>query len=464
MVVTQTRPELDIRPQAGPQEQFLATPADIAIYGGAAGGGKTYGLLLESLRHVGNAQFGAVIFRRTSPQVRNEGGLWDESAKLYPQLGATPRETTLEWAFPSGASVKFAHMQYESDRFDWQGAQIPLIGWDELTHFSAAQFWYMLSRNRSSCGVRPYVRATCNPDADSWVAALIAWWIDQDTGLPIPERAGRLRWFVRVNDELVWADFRGELIERYPELPPKSLTFIPAKLTDNPALMASNPEYMANLLALPYVEREQLLGGNWKVRPAAGKVFNRGWFEVVQAAPSGGEECRFWDFAATQREVGGPDPDYTAGVKVRLVNGVYYVLDCLAVQAGPAEVDRLFLNTTKQDALTALRAGARYRVGWEIEPGSAGIRESRRLVQMVDGITARGVRATGDKLTRARPLASQAEAGNVKLLAGAWNDAWLAHMHGQPDLPHDDIMDASAGAYSELASGTTRQTIRSYQG
>jgi len=191
-----------IKPQPGPQTAFLSSPADIAIYGGGAGGGKTWGLLMEPLRHVSNPGFGAVFFRRSTVQIRNEGGLWDESAVLYPQIGGDPKEHTLSWAFPTGASVSFAHLEHDKTRFNWQGSQIPLICFDELTHFSAVQFWYMVSRNRSMCGVRPYIRATCNPDADSWVADLIAWWIDQDTGLPIAERAGKLRWFVRVGEDL----------------------------------------------------------------------------------------------------------------------------------------------------------------------------------------------------------------------------------------------------------------------
>src|SRR5436305_14925946 len=72
------------------------------------------------------------------------------------------------------------------------------VCFDELTHFTAHQFFYMVSRNRSTCGVRPYIRATCNPDADSWVADFLAWWIDPQTGLPIPERAGVLRYYIRV--------------------------------------------------------------------------------------------------------------------------------------------------------------------------------------------------------------------------------------------------------------------------
>jgi phage terminase large subunit-like protein len=268
-----------IKPQKGPQETFLSSPADIAIYGGAAGGGKTWALLLEPLRHVHNGEFGAVFFRRTTVQVRNEGGLWDESMKLYPLLGASPKEHVLSWDFPSGATISFAHLEHDKTVLNWQGAQIALICFDELTHFSESQFWYMVSRNRSMSGVRPYIRATCNPDVDSWVAGFVSWWIDQETGLAIPERAGVLRWFVRVNNTLFWADTADELRERFPETSPKSATFIPARLSDNAALMAADPGYLANLMALPQVERERLLGGNWKVRAIAGLFFKREWFK-----------------------------------------------------------------------------------------------------------------------------------------------------------------------------------------
>jgi len=169
---------LDLKPLPGPQKDFFETTADIAIYGGAAGGGKTWALEVEPLRHVQLVQgFGGVIFRRTSNQIRNEGGMWDESFSIYPSCGATPFETTLEWIFPPFENrIRFAHMEHEKNRFDWQGAQIPYIGWDELTHFTEEMFFYMLSRNRSTCGVKPYIRATTNPDADSWVAEFIEWW------------------------------------------------------------------------------------------------------------------------------------------------------------------------------------------------------------------------------------------------------------------------------------------------
>lgn len=95
-----------------------------------------------------------------------------------------------------------------ADEGQWQGTQAAMFGFDELTHFSKSQFFYMLSRNRSDSGVKGYIRATCNPDADSWVADFISWWIDHETGYPIPERSGQIRWMYRNNDEIYWADTR----------------------------------------------------------------------------------------------------------------------------------------------------------------------------------------------------------------------------------------------------------------
>lgn len=444
---------IEIRPQPGPQETFLSSPADIAIYGGSAGGGKTFGLLMEPLRHVDNPDFGAVLFRRTYPQITAEGGMWDESRKIYPLLGAVANESDLLWRFASGARVKFAHLQHEKSVYDLQGSQIPLIGFDQLEHFSEFVFFYMLSRNRSTCGVRPYVRATVNPDADSWVAKLIEWWINQETGLPIQERAGVLRWFVRYNEKIIWADAKAGLEAEYPSVAPKSVTFIPASVYDNKILLNMDPGYLANLMALPLVERERLLGGNWKIRPTAGKVFNRAWFEIVDAVPAGGEWCRFWDFAATEKEIGKNDPDFTAGVLMAKVKGVYYVLDCYAAQVGPAHLDDLVSNIAQQDRDWAHANGATYRVRWEIEPAAAGKRENQRQVQRLDGFDARGVKPLGDKLVRAKPLSAQALVGNVKLLRAAWNEDWLVHMHNQPDIAHDDIMDGSTGSHNDLSGG-----------
>lgn len=273
-----------IRPQEGYQMNALASSADIVIGGGAAGAGKTFCLLLESVRHTDNPDFGTVIFRRTYKQIHAQGGLWDASMRLFSMFkGARSRESESLWIFPSGAKLKFNHLEYEKNVYDWQGAEIPLIGFDELTHFSKSMFFYMLSRNRSTCGVKPYVRATCNPDPDSWVADFIAWWIDQDTGYPIPERDGVIRYFIRDNDEYIWGDTAEECAEKAGYLfsdkldkmsgsgvsildMVKSVTFISGDIYNNKELLKVNPQYLGNLMSQDADTRRSLLEGNWKTR------------------------------------------------------------------------------------------------------------------------------------------------------------------------------------------------------
>lgn len=446
-------------PQTGPQTEFLASPADIVIYGGAAGGGKSFGLLLEPLRHVtGNADFSAVIFRRTTPQIRNPGALWDESSRVYGLIpDATPRQQELDWEFARGGRVKFSHLEHEHSVLDWQGAQIPLIGFDELTHFTRYQFWYMLSRNRSMCGVRPYVRATCNPDADSWVAELIAWWIDQETGLPIPARAGVLRWFCRISDAIIWADTPDELTARYPEAEPKSLTFIPARLDDNQALVMADPGYRANLMALPLVERERLLGGNWKIRPAAGLYFQKSWCQVVDAVPAGLTLCRGWDLAATP-DTGSNDPDWTAGVLIgKTPDKRYYVMDATWLRGTPHEVLYLVLNTASQD-------GRSVEISIPQDPGQAGKSQAEDYIRRLSGYK---VSATPEarnpggldnltpskvsaKVTRFSPFSAQAQARNVNVLRGAWNERWFSELEAFPGAAHDDGVDGTSRAFNTL--------------
>lgn len=447
-------PTNDVRAQPGPQEAFLASAADLVIYGGAAGGGKTWALLLEPLRHIRKSDFAAVIFRRTYPQVTNPGGLWDESLKLYALVGAIPRQSDLLWRFPTGAVVRFAHLQHETSRLDWQGSQVPLLCFDELTHFTRDQFFYMLSRNRSTSGVRPYVRATCNPVPDDdetggWIHEFVGWYIGED-GYAIPERSGVVRWFVNVNDMLHWADDAAALTAQFPDVTPKSFTFIRSSLYDNQILMRQDPGYLANLQALPLVDRERLLGGNWKIKPSAGKVFDRAWFEVVDAAPADGRTVRFWDLAATEKSMAKPDPDFTAGVLMRRVGDVYYVLDAIAEQASPGRTDTLMRNTASQDGQAVV-------VRFEREGGASGVRDARTTTAMLAGYDVRAVPPQGDKVMRAKGLAAQAEAGNVKVVRGAWNDRFLRTLHQFPDGAHDDAVDAASGAFNELARGPVRQ-------
>ena len=431
-----------LRPQEGPQTQFLECDADICFYGGAAGSGKTFAVLMEPIFHLHVPHFGAVIFRRNSTMVRNQGGLWDTSMEIYanPRLGGFPKETPLEWDFPAKTSVKFAHLQYDSDVLSWQGSQIPLIIFDELTHFSRAQFFYMLSRNRSTCGVKPYVRATTNPDADSWVREFIDWYIDKETGYAIPERSGQIRWFIMLNDTLIWADTKKELIEKYPASLPKSFTFISASIYDNKKLLEADPGYLANLHALPRVERERLLNGNWNIKPSAGLYFQTGYFELVDAVPANRNAVRYWDRAATKKTETN-DPDFTVGIKIEKDNNnIIYVTDMIRIRESPLGVQTIIKNT-------AVRDGLHVRIGVEEDPGQAGVADAEHITRLLQGFIVKRNKVMKDKVTRALPVSAQAEAGNIKVKRAKWNDDFFKELENFPEGTHDDIVDALSGAF-----------------
>lgn len=326
-----TEPIKALRPQPGPQEVFLSCPADVALYGGAAGGGKSFALLLDPVRYLSNPQFGAIIFRRTTPQITNKGALWDQSWKIYNLSSLGGRAVTSprhKWVFPSKATIEFSHMEHEKNKEDHQGAEYPIIYFDELTHFTRGQFVYMLSRNRSTCGIRPYIRSTCNPDSESWVADFIAWWIDQDTGYAIPERSGVIRYFVTYNDEFYWGDTKKELKDRFAtlfggrdEVQPLSFTFISANLSDNKILEGLDPGYRAKLMAMPEVERERLLRGNWKISAGDG-IIKSDWIRYYKELPPVNYYVWSWDTAIKE----GQENDFSAGQLWACCDSGYYLV------------------------------------------------------------------------------------------------------------------------------------------
>lgn len=268
----------EIRPQEGFQEKFLSSPADIIIGGGSAGAGKSFALLLDPTRYLNVPGFGATIFRRTTKQIKIKGGLWDASEKLYYHLKGHPVETRREWNFQHKNRITFEHLEHEKDIYNYQGSEIPYIGFDELTHFTQKQFTYMLSRNRSTCGIRPVIRATTNPDADSWVRTMIDWWIDEN-GFIIKERDGVLRYFTVDGDHFVFGSSKQEVIDKCPHIFGsiadkvdnvedliKSMTFIEGDIYHNKELLSADPGYLANLLSQPEEEKMRLLEKNWNIK------------------------------------------------------------------------------------------------------------------------------------------------------------------------------------------------------
>jgi predicted phage terminase large subunit-like protein len=446
-----------IMPQPGPQEVFLSSPADIAIFGGSAGSGKSWALLLEAMRYPSQISgFDSVMFRRNTTDIRKPGGLWSESMKLFPHAHAVPINHLLSWRWAGRGTIKLSHLEHENTVLDWHGAQVPCICFDELTTFTRYQFFYLLSRNRGITGIRPYIRASCNADAGSWVADLIEWWIDQRTGYPIPERSGVIRYFVRgADDALLWFDTKRAAMAAtgYTRETVKSLTFIAAKLADNPALMRNDPQYLGNLMMLPAVERERLLNGNWKIRPAAGLYFNRAWCQVVDIAPAHLALGRGWDLAATP-ETTETDPDWTTSTKIgRMTDGRYIVLDHTYFRGTPAEVERRVFNTATQDGLGCT-------IGLPQDPGQAGKSQIASFARMLAGFPLESSPETGDKITRFSPFSAQAEVGNVLVLRGPWNERWFQILEGFPMLPHDDDVDSTSRGFQLVAQGSLGLWLR----
>lgn len=457
---------MELRAQPGKQTDFLNSLADIVIYGGAAGGGKSYGLLLEMLRHYRNPNFVATIFRRTSAQFTRAGGLWDESEKMYAQIpGAVPKVSDHTWSFPhptdpkrTGAVIQFAHLEHEKDKLNYAGAQIPLIAFDEVTHFSESQFIFLMSRNRSAdCGFRPYIRATTNPERDSWVRRWIDWWIG-DNGLPIPERSGVLRYFIRIEGEMYWEDSNGvsspeALLAEYGAAAGitmieqiKSFTFIPSKLTDNKVLMDNDPAYLGNLAAMDRMSKQMLLDGNWDVKPESGMFFRREWVTEMEYPPARLTSVRYWDTAASEPTQEYPDPDWTVGLLMgRCQEGLYWILAMKRFRKKSAGVQKEIFDTATND-------GTGIRVCVEEDPGGAGKSVGDTYMRMLSSFDSRRRKVTKDKLTRFLPFSAACENGQVRIIKGIWNEDLYRELENfvGDDTGHDDIVDTCSGAYNEL--------------
>ncbi len=453
-----------IRPQPGPQEQALASPADILIYGGAAGSGKSWALLLEAMRHKNVKGYNATIFRTQFTDLTRAGGLWEESSKLYSEIkGAQQKLGDKKWVFTDKngtpvSSVMFAYLN-DINLSTWKGSQLCMIGYDELCDFSENQFFFMLSRNRSTCGVPPYVRGTCNPDPDSWVARFIEWWIDQDSGYPIKERSGVLRWMIRRNEQIYWADTKEELCEQFnletPEdrMEPKSVTFIAASIYDNQELLKVNPQYLGNLKAMGEIDRERFLNGNWKIKAAAGLFFRREQLgSLLDFPPSDVDSwVRCWDLAATSDKES-PNAAYTAGVLMgKRRNGRYVIADVINKQMTAQDVRATIRQTARDDVMLFRRV----KIRLPQDPGQAGKEQAQSYIKFLSGFNVRVVPESGSKETRAEPMAAQWQAGNFDLVKAGWNIPFLEQLESFPEGKWKDMVDASANAFAELETKNT---------
>jgi len=315
--------------------------------------------------------------------------------------------------------------------------------YDELCHFSRFQFFYMLSRSRSMSGIKPYIRGSCNPDPDSWVASFISWWIDPETGFAIKERSGVLRYMFRVNDEIIWADSKKELITKYDcdANDIMSVTFIPSKATDNPLGLKADPSYIGRLKALSKVERARLLDGNWLVRAQAGDYFPRDAVMVIDWIPTDVVKwVRSWDLAASE-EGESRDPDYTVGILIgRRSNGKIVIGDVVRVRRKADAVQTMIRTLAAKD-------GHEVWVSLPQDPGAAGKSEKESYLRLLSGYTVLTRTINKNKIIMASSGADSPAAlwqrGEIEIVRANWNKDFLDECDSFPTKGvHDDQIDA----------------------
>jgi len=235
------------------QRAFMERWEDEALYGGAAGGGKSDAMLAEALRQVDIPNYRGIVFRQTYPQLE---ALISRSMELYKAAYPKARynESKKVWLFPSRAKIFFGYMLHEKDKYNYQGKPYDFVGFDELTQFTMTQYEYLRSRNRpTGPGTRVYMRATANPGGvgHGWVK-------ERFVSRAVPNTT------IYAKEEVTKPDGTKIKIKT-------SRIFIPSTVFDNPKLLENDPQYIARLAIMPEAERNALLYGDWN--SFSGQVF-----------------------------------------------------------------------------------------------------------------------------------------------------------------------------------------------
>ena len=396
------------------QTAFLLLDNREALYGGAAGGGKSVALLMAALQHVDVPGYHALLLRRTFAALAKPGALIDLAHEWLRGTDAQWNEQRKQWTFPSGATLSFGYLDTEGDKYQYQGAAFQFIGFDELTQFTRSQYTYLFSRCRKSAelDVPLRVRSASNPGGEGHA------WVYE-------------RFFL--------------------EGRAKGRVFIPAKLDDNPHL--DRASYLEMLAELSPVERRQLEHGDWTA-VQAGDWFKPEWWQYVDASalPPARRKLRYWDTASTKPSARNKDPDFYVGVLMSEHRGLFFVEDVERFRLGPAETELRLEAVVRRD-------GPGVEVVMAQEPGS----QSEHLIHtyargIFKGLVFRGDRQTGDKVHRVKPLSAGVHNGVVKLVRGAWNRDFTDECEAFPQAGvHDDQPDAAAGAHAVLAGRSGRE-------
>lgn len=390
------------------QAAFLLLPQREAFFGGAGGPGKSSALLMGALQYVHVPSYSALILRRRYTDLSLSGALMDRARAWLQGTDARWNQQEHTWRFPAGASLAFGYLEHEDDKYRYRSAEFQYIALDELCDFSETQYTYLFSRLRRLAGspVPLRMRSASNPGGvgHSWV-----------------------------KERFVDPAKRGE----------RHRPFIPARIADNPFLDVA--AYRLSLAEMSPLDRQRIEAGDWDAMES-GTLLQRHFFLLAADWPRTATLLRYWDLASTVVTARAPDPDYTVGVLMAMHRGRYWIVDVQRVRGRPHEVDQLLQSTAQRD-------GRSVPVRWEEEGGASGKRTTDDLQRRVLlGYDAQGMRSVGNKLARARPFVSAVEAGNVTLIHGAWNTAYLDEVCLVPFGAHDDQLDSSSGALNALAT------------
>lgn len=448
------------------QQVFLNLSVEEALYGGAAGGGKSDALLMAAMQYVDVPGYSALILRRTWPDLNAPGAILDRANDWLSDTPAQKTDGGRIWKFPSGARIQFGYLQYDKDKYKFQSAEYQFIGFDELTHFEQTTYEYMFSRIRrpalNCLNCNTALRVYRNNNGSQYYKhvnkagkekcrevfpdpKVLAQYPQTKDGMSIFDVPLRMRSATNPGGiGHLWV--KSHFID--PKTRKKGSVFVPARLIDNPSL--DQESYEKNLMHLSPIDRERLLNGDWDVEDE-GAMFLRHWINVLDEAPATRKETvRYWDLAATVND----DSDYTVGAKVsRDQEGRIIIEDIVRLQGRPSQVERQIMQTAMLD-------GIGIPIRMEQEPGSAGVNNiSNYRRNILQGFNFDGVRSTGSKEHRAAALSSQAEAGNVYIVKGQWNIDFLDELALFPNGAHDDQVDAVTGAYNEIAFGKRSRLI-----
>lgn len=405
------------------------------FYGGAAGGGKSDGLLMAALQYVDVPGYAALLLRKTYQDLSLPGALMDRAHTWLRDTDATWRDKLKRWDFPSGAVLQFGYLEHMGDEERYQSAEFQYIGVDEGSQIPERQLDYVTSRCRKPQGSKPgarqlarvplRVRITSNPGGTSH-STLKARYID-------PHSQGQL---------------------------PDGRAVIRSTLDDNPYIDQQEYEAMLGAIADP-VDRERLRRGDWEVLESGGTI-RREWLRYLENAPAElapgtvsrgtAKLVRSWDLAGSPVTPSNRDPDYTAGALVGYLEGRWYILDVQLLRGTPGQVEQLVRETAALD-------GRDIPIRLEQEPGQSGKAQiDHYRLSVLPGYQVEGIPSSGSKSLRLAPLASAAEAGNVYLITDLYKRgqpaAWLRPALEQLTLfpaGHDDVPDAISGAVDYLS-------------